>query len=324
MYLLHLPEYGALKVGKTNDPVTRLRVHQSNFACDVIREWGPLTGHQASDVERELLTAWRAHDPPASLVGLPGWTETVSLDDVSIVEALKAIERLLHPPQSAFNPSLFSVRPCERSEAEELLEAHYTGTLPKGVKALFGLYEGEGLVGVAALGIPSYPGTSKSLYPENPGSVLDLRRFYVTHAVGPNAESWFLSRVLKQLPSDNEVVLAFADQTVGHHGAIYQATNFVYLGETAPSYHYESPNGDYVHKRVPWNRAKAAGNTEMGAANEAGLRRVADLPKYRYAYPRSRRARASLTARALPYPKPDVKMGPTPLEADPILPEALD
>lgn len=312
VYLLDIPEHGALKIGITNVPEQRMRQHEVNFGLSVIHCWGPMAGSIPRRVESAIKAQWSIHGPAASLVGVPGHTETVPSNRVDLPDVLRSIEHLVAQERKSFKAADYTVASCERAEAEALMVGHYTGTLPIASTLLFGLRRHGSLVGVAAFGQPSYPGVAKSVWPDGDGrGVVELRRLYLLDEVGANAESWFLSRSLRLLPADLQVVVAFSDPSAGHHGAVYQAANFYYLGVTTPSRHYLTADGTYVHKRTPWEIAKALYPDEHPVpeervALERDLTMVEDAAKHRYAYPLSRKARKVLSAVALGFPKPDL------------------
>lgn len=306
LYLLRLPEHDAMKIGITNVLDRRLAQHRLNFEHEVIQVWGPLPGHLPPLVEGRVKAYWGKTESLPALEGCNGHTEITSLATHSIDDVISLVEEVL-AERSVFDPIGFEIRPVDPAAARELLESgHYAGGMPIGMSVTLGLFEQDQLRGVAAFGQPSYPGVGKKLWPKAPvGGIAELRRFYVEDSLGHNAESWFLASALRALKREIEMVLAFSDPGVGHQGTIYRAANFVYLGTTSPSYHYEAPDGRYVHKRVPWNRAKAAdpgrhpvAETEMAEA--MGLVRVEDEGKHRYGYGRTRRTRAILKAAAAP------------------------
>ena len=47
-----------------------------------------------------------------------------------------------------------------------------------------------------------------------------------------NALSYFVSGVMRKLKGEDLIIVSYADSGVGHHGYIYQATNFLYTGAT--------------------------------------------------------------------------------------------
>ena len=70
-----------------------------------------------------------------------------------------------------------------------------------------------------------------------------------------NTESYFIGKTLRWLKEYTKyrVIISFADTAQGHKGTIYKATNFEYLGTTAPGrklivdgkeYHSRSLNQD--------------------------------------------------------------------------------
>lgn len=65
--------------------------------------------------------------------------------------------------------------------------------------------------------------------------------------------SEFVSWSLRWLRANTETpfVLSYADTTQGHHGGIYQACGFVYVGETARGHiGYNAPDGSFIHGRI--------------------------------------------------------------------------
>lgn len=207
------------------------------------------------------------------------------------------------------------VVPIGYREAEALIvEGHYIGHLRKSGFQV-GLYDRE-LVGVAVFGQPSREGVARA-FGGDLKSVIELLRFYTTDAYG-ELGTWFLSRAVKLLPRQYEIVVAYSDPEAGHYGGLYQAASWIYLGRTSGTpYWYEDADGQRIGKQTPWKAAKRerdAGRApasetpaegERRIASERGWVRVDGETKYRYAYPRSRKARRLLTAFARPYPKPD-------------------
>lgn len=129
----------------------------------------------------------------------------------------------------------------------------------------------------------------------------ELRRLYVVDEVGKNAESWFLSRVIRSLSCG--LLVAYTAPDAGHYGACYQAANFAFHGSVArSSYHYVDDDGRIRHKRSIWDRAKRRNVTEGEYAASLGLVRVEERPKLIYSYLRDRR---QIQLGVLPYPKPD-------------------
>lgn len=109
---------------------------------------------------------------------------------------------------------------------------------------------------------------------------------------------WSL-RWLKQ-NTDLQFCLSYADQGAGHHGGIYQATNFIHVGVSEGNRRYtnvatgESVSGRSFDQRRPEYRA--------------GWEAAKTSRKYLYVFPLGERKKALLARfgwQELPFPKPD-------------------
>ena len=202
--------------------------------------------------------------------------------------------------------SELTVRPIRTEETREwFLYKHYAHRLPNTVYA-FGLYEGARLVGVCSFGIPASPslimGSMGEAYKD---TFLELNRLCIEEGAPPNALSFFVSRCLKLLPSPT-IVVSYADSAMGHHGYIYQATNFIYTGLTKPHKEYSlGPSNKHSRHLLDSyggiNEAK-----RKGIPLEEGQRSL----KHRYFFfvgSKKQRAKmlADLKYPVLPYPKGD-------------------
>jgi hypothetical protein len=208
-----------------------------------------------------------------------------------------------------FRPALYEVGRISFKQARGLVKwGHYTHSLTKG-RFCFGMFRLGALVGVAVFGQPSGRGVAASIWHGgNEQNTLELLRLFVADGTGKNAESWFLARCNRAIPSEVEMLVAYSAPGAGHHGGCYQASNWLYLGRsnTGQSYYYMDVEGNYVNKRIPWQYGPRRGltTTEKEAAHILGLTRREEGQKYVYIYPRTRAARRSLKRAVLPYPKP--------------------
>jgi hypothetical protein len=210
----------------------------------------------------------------------------------------------------AFAPTECIVGPVTFAEARALIHTgHYTRSLTKG-RHCIGMFRDDELVGVAVFGQPSGRGVAASFWDGgDETNTLELLRLYLIDEAGANAESWLLSRAVKALPREVEMIAAYSSPGVGHYGACYQAANWLYVGRSrgGQNYYYRDSEGNYVNKRIPWQLGPRSGRdiTEKEAARMLGLSRHDEGRKYVYVLPRSRRARRTLKRKPLPYPKPD-------------------
>jgi len=107
-----------------------------------------------------------------------------------------------------------------------LLKIHYAKRLPS-ITNSFGLFSitNKVMVGVITFGLPPCP--TETVFWDN--NLVELNRLVVQENLPKNVLSFFVSQSLKMLPN-NIVVISYSDMDMGHHGYIYQATNWIYTG----------------------------------------------------------------------------------------------
>jgi hypothetical protein len=145
----------------------------------------------------------------------------------------------------------YQVRSVPKEQTYEwLLKKHYAKKIPSIVFS-FGLYNKELLpVGFCTYGVPpSAPLVEHLLsgyYKEN---ILELNRLVVIDGLQRNVLSFFVSQTLKILPNPLCLV-SYADPNNGHHGYIYQATNWIYTGtgSETPNF-YLVQGGKQIHSK---------------------------------------------------------------------------
>lgn len=133
----------------------------------------------------------------------------------------------------------FRVAPIEHQDCIQwCLYKHYAHRMPS-ISFAYGLFDKEGeMVGVCTFGVPASPSLVKgAIGEEYKDNFLELNRLCVNDGLPKNALSFFVSQSLKMLPTPM-VVVSYADSGQGHHGYIYQATNWVYTGITKPHLEY--------------------------------------------------------------------------------------
>lgn len=111
-------------------------------------------------------------------------------------------------------------------------------------------------------------------------------------------------KFLKKNSPDLKLIVSFADPNEGHHGGIYQATNWIYTGKSAKSYKYIDKNGREWHSRQV---------SEKGYNIQQGRRRKTVKPseckkimcegKHRYLFPLDNEMRIQIEELRKPYPK---------------------
>ena len=140
-------------------------------------------------------------------------------------------------------------------------------------------------IAVAVFAAPTRQETVKELDLKF-SEVRELSRFCIsdTHHK-KNFASWALSRFCKLLFSENDQIKAittFADESFGHIGTIYKATNWKFLHIVKPDYHYQTPEMHTMHKKTLWDHAKKMLMTENEYATKYGYIKVPGKQKRKF------------------------------------------
>lgn len=175
---------------------------------------------------------------------------------------------------------------------------HYSQRMPIGRLVCHGVWESGAFVGCIMYG----RGASKELGTQwglTFTQCCELVRIALAPGrVVPTSRALSVSlRMLHSSSPDLKLVVSFADAAQGHVGKLYQATNWLYCGMTAPAPTYLH-KGRWCHLRDVTSGAFGKGGA---VANYRDLPKRIAPPKYRYLYPFDAAVRASV--KQLPYPK---------------------
>lgn len=203
------------------------------------------------------------------------------------------------------------VASCSYEAAKWAVEHwHYSERMPRGAVILFGVWERSHFVGsvVYGRGATDHLCTQYGL-----DTVEGCELVRVALKSHETMVSQILAKTIQTLKVTNprlRLVVSFADPSKGHHGGIYQASNWVYSGVTSASREYWA-NGRMIHARAVGHMRTAAG--VRGGDVLEWLKRTVDpaaklvitKPKYRYLFPLDRGMRKQIAPLALPYPSAD-------------------
>jgi len=156
----------------------------------------------------------------------------------------------------------YAVQKINASTAKKIIvEFHYSHTWTS-CQYAFGLFKDHMIFGVAVYGPPVGRLAAQSISTEvADNEVLELTRLWISDSEGKNAESWFLGQTFnwfKEYKKQIKVLMSYVDPTVGHIGTIYQATNWLYQGNsirTADYFMYKINNECY-HPRTVFSKYK--------------------------------------------------------------------
>jgi hypothetical protein len=110
-------------------------------------------------------------------------------------------------------------------------------------------------------------------------------------------------KLLKKTNPGLRLIISFADKHQNHNGGIYQASNWIYSGESSESNVYISKNGHEFHSR---NIGKYTGKDKYGVKkyNINEMVKIEKRPgKHRYLYPFDKEMKDFCLKLSKPYPK---------------------
>lgn len=153
------------------------------------------------------------------------------------------------------------MRPIALAEAQRLVRTyHYAkggsntavythGLFRKGDEAPYGV----------VWWLPPTRIAAESVNKEDWRKVLSLTRMVVVPRVPKNACSFLLSRSVKAIRRDGRFVslVTYADESQGHTGGVYRASNWQYVGRTGPYQKWQDAAGRQVATLATKTRTKA-------------------------------------------------------------------
>ncbi len=169
---------------------------------------------------------------------------------------------------------------------------HYARTLPFGRSVKVGAWEDGRFVGCVIFARGANRNAA-SPYGIQPTEIAELVRVALTSHQTPVSRIVSIAiRFLRKHSPGLRLLFSYADPSQGHHGGIYQAGNWTYVGTSKPQAAV-MVDGRVTHKRVAWD--------DIGST--AGLARVHTQPKHKYLMPLDDAMGAQIAPLAKPYPK---------------------
>ena len=207
------------------------------------------------------------------------------------------------------------VAPCSRDAARKAVERwHYSHAMPTGRLVCFGVWESGDFRGVVLFGRGAND-HMLSPYGLTQAQGCELVRVALREHDAPVSQ--IVAEALRLLRASSpglRLVVSFADPEHGHHGGIYQAGNWLYLGLTElPPAEWVIGGRRYHARSVSAMNATARGTKRKrpGESREQWLRRTIDARataihpprKHRYVMPLDAAMRRKLKRLARPYPR---------------------
>lgn len=193
---------------------------------------------------------------------------------------------------------------CSHTAAKYAVEHwHYSRALPAGKLVKIGVWEGGAFIGciLYSRGANARIGRPYGLAQIE---VCELTRIALREHQTPVSRLVAISlKLLKRQCPDLRLVVSYADANQGHLGGVYQAGNWIYVGEVA-----RGEVGIRLHGRLRHRRSIGSryGRTEIAWLREhvdPYAKIVYGQPKYKYLYPLNATMREQIASLAKPYPK---------------------
>lgn len=190
---------------------------------------------------------------------------------------------------------------------EWFLKKHYARRMPPPIIYCFGLYDADKLIGVCSYSITM----ATELRKKFSSGLLELSRLVIEDGYPKNTLSFFVAQTFKLFPTPL-VLLSYADTSHGHHGYIYQATNWIYTGLSEKFMDYAVRGMEHLHNQTIMDMSKGQENRVEWLRNKFGdkLYMVERPRKHRYFYfiGNKRQKKAMMKEfpyESKPYPKGD-------------------
>lgn len=171
---------------------------------------------------------------------------------------------------------------------------HYSKSLPVGKLVKVGAWENDKFIGVCLFSYGANPQIGKP-YGLKQIECCELTRVALTTHKSPVSKILAIAiNWLKKQSPGIKLIISYADDGQGHHGGIYQATNWIYNGFFAG----ESSvvvNGRLMHRKTA--------HSLFGTTRPKGSHNVPASGKHKYLMPLDAAMREQIAPLAKPYPK---------------------
>jgi hypothetical protein len=208
----------------------------------------------------------------------------------------------------------YIIKPITSHDCKEwLLKKHYLRRMVS-ISFAFGLFDKNQLKGVLTFGNAVPLTMKKSLFgAEYMHLVYELNRLCIEEGMEKNAGSYFISNAFKLLPKPL-VIVSYADKSFGHNGFVYQASNFLFTGESHSQLDWKLKGQEDKHSRTLMDEFAFEKDRINKLKEKYGdlLYQVQRPPKYRYVYVLGsnsfkNKIMKSKLFNVMPYPKGDNK-----------------
>lgn len=199
------------------------------------------------------------------------------------------------------------VAPCSYEAAKyAVMHWHYSRTMPVGKRVNIGVWEKGQFIGVIIFGTGACPQIADPFKIARQEACELVRVALRKHQTNVSRIISIGIHILRKICPNLRIIVSYADPEQGHNGGIYQAGNWLYLGETVPVewFIYTKTN-----KRVHTKTVKTGRRGYATKLKKQGIIRSIYLIKYKYAYPLDKKMRKQIEKSRQDNPKRATSIG---------------
>lgn len=193
---------------------------------------------------------------------------------------------------------------CSYQAAKYAVENwHYSKTMPTPPVIKIGVWENSEFIGCVLFsrGNTTNLGTAYGLKMEE---VCELSRIALTRHKSPVTKIISIAiNMIRKKEKGIRLVVSFADTNQGHHGGIYQGSNWLYTGTTSIGYKFIYQGREYHSRQVSVSGINIQFGEHRKVPKISDCKRVQLKPKHRYLMPLDNEIRKQIEPLRKPYPK---------------------
>jgi len=193
---------------------------------------------------------------------------------------------------------------CSYAAAKYAVEHwHYSRSMPAGKMVRVGAWEDGRYIGCVLFSRGAAPHIGDQ-FGLKQTEVCELTRVALSGHETPTSRIISIAlRMLRGLNDGLRLVVSFADTAQGHHGGIYQAGGWLYVG--SQRYHVLKVHGQVLHPKTCYSRygSRGQGIPWLRQHVDPNAERIYTPAKHKYLYPLDKEMRRQIEPLRLPYPK---------------------
>ena len=175
---------------------------------------------------------------------------------------------------------------------------HYSGCVPRFKQIWVGVWEREKFIGIVSFGRSSTPYLGDA-FDLKTTECVELTRVALKAHENPVSRIMAIAlKFLKRQSPGIRMVVSLADPSQNHHGGIYQATNWIYIGRS-------SKMTQYYYKNKWRNDTPLMRYLQKNPSAKAELQKRTIQGKHKYLMPLDKEMKKRILPLSKPYPKRD-------------------